>query len=74
MENALTLEVTPEEAAELEAAITCMVGQMNEARAHMRSDQAIIEQLKADSHKLKNEIRALQTETRALLTALKATA
>src|SRR5437660_10098609 len=72
MASLTAAEPTPEEAAELEAAIARMIAEMDELRALMERDQVEIERLKEDSDYLKLRAQALQVETRAVLAQLKA--
>ena len=72
MTSGATVQPTPEEAAELEAAINRMIEEMDELRALMEKDQAEIERLKAESDYLKMKAQAVQAETRSVLAQLKA--
>ncbi len=70
MTSMAAAEPTPQEPAQLEAAITRMINEMDELRRLMEQDQAEIERLKADSNDLKVAAQALQAETRSLLAEL----
>jgi peptidoglycan hydrolase CwlO-like protein len=64
MASTTVAELTPEEAAELEAAIARMLAEMDELRALMERDQAEIEQLKAETKQIKAETEQIKVETR----------
>jgi uncharacterized coiled-coil DUF342 family protein len=66
MTSITAAEPTPEEAAELEAAIARMIAEMDELRSIMAQDQAEIERLKAETEQIKAETELLKAETRLL--------
>lgn len=70
METATVADAYPAGSAEIEAALTRVIEQIDEVREQMKTDDAVIAQLKADNAALKAEAQALRDETRAILTNL----
>ena len=62
------ISIAADGAAEMEAALTHVVGQITEIREQMKADDAEIALIKAESVALKTESAALKTESAALKT------
>jgi uncharacterized protein YaaN involved in tellurite resistance len=58
MDDTLIIEATADEAKELEAAINQIFEAVEQADARIRSDQAEIEKLKAETRAMLNELKA----------------
>jgi predicted RNase H-like nuclease (RuvC/YqgF family) len=66
MTSRTAAEPTPEEAAELEAAITRMIAEMDELRTIMEQDQAEIERLKVETEQIKADTERIKAETQLI--------
>lgn len=58
MDNPVMMDVNPDEAARIEAAIDECIAAMKIANAQMANDQAEIERLKAETRTMLTELRA----------------
>lgn len=58
MDNPVMMDVSPDEATRIEAAIDECIAAMKIANAQMANDQAEIERLKAETRKMLTELKA----------------
>lgn len=66
MDTASVVTAQPDNAAEMEAALTRVIGEIAEVREQMKADDAEIARLKGESAALKAESVALKAETQTL--------
>ena len=70
MNTTSTLDA-PDQAAEIETAVTRTLAQISQIREMMRADELVIAEIKAENAVLKAEAWALRDETRTIIAGLR---